>query len=86
MLTDKLEISENSPMSQKLRKVTYTNYAISVKRHIIGPGLLNVVGDLPDYFLLLFYVSRSELGEVPFQQAHMFSCQCDLLAKYAFLF
>ena len=68
-------------MVQFRRKFTYANYGISVKGYIIGPGLLDVVGDLPDYFFLLFYISRSELGEVPFQQARMFGRQCDFLAK-----
>jgi hypothetical protein len=73
-------------MVQFRRKITYANYGIPVKHYIIGPGLLDVVSDLPDYFLLLCYVSISELGVVLFQKARMFGRQCDILAKSTFLF
>ena len=68
------------------REFTYIDCSISIELCIFSPSFLDVVGSLFDYFLPTICVCVFELGGAPFQHAHVFICEHNFLARYAFLF
>jgi len=73
-------------MAQSSREVTYTFHDSSIEYCVFSPGSFDVVGSLSNYFLLMIGVCISELGDAPFQEAHMFVSQLNFLARVTLLF